>query len=227
VAVNGDSFVAALDHEGCRRFGELGLVRRYRTGTALFREGDSGTSVFVIQAGRVKVTTTTADGHELVLAIRRPHELVGELSCLGERTRARSATVVALSPVVARLIPGGEFVAFLEDQPRALLALTRSVIDRLHDADRRRLEFGAYDTLGRLARVLAELVETQGRPHERGIVLDPPLTQHELAGLVGASRESVVRALAELRRRGVVETGRRRLVVRDVTGLARAGTDAG
>jgi len=83
------------------------------------------------------------------------------------------------------------------------------------------VEFGAYDTLGRLARVLDELANADGQPTDTGIMVDPPLTQHELAGLVGASRESVVRALAELRRRGLVQTGRRSLVVCDPAGLAR------
>jgi CRP/FNR family transcriptional regulator, cyclic AMP receptor protein len=216
-------FVAALDPAGRRRLAELGRVRRYRASAVLFLEGDRSTNVLAIQQGRVKVTTVTADGRELVLAIRGPHELVGDLASLDDRGPRRSATVTALTPVVVQVIPNDQFLQFLEQHPRALLALTRSVIRRLHDADRRRVEFGAYDTLGRLARVLDELARAHGKPSADGTRVDPPLTQQELAGLVGASRESVVRALAELRRQGIIETGRRRLVVRDPEGLARLG----
>jgi CRP-like cAMP-binding protein len=213
--------VAVLDEDGRRRLFELGRVRRHDAGDVLFLEGDEGTHVLVIHRGSLKLVTTTLEGHEHVLAIRGPDELVGELSCLDERTHRRSATAIALSDLVVRVIPNDQFVQFLEVHPRALLALTRGVIARLHDSDRRRLEFGAYDTLGRVARVLNELATTKGQPCDTGIRLDPPLTQNELAGLVGASRESVVRALTELRRQGIVATGRRMLVVRDPAGLAR------
>jgi CRP/FNR family cyclic AMP-dependent transcriptional regulator len=221
VSGQGSPFAAALDDDGRRRLSELGRVRRHLPGDVLFLEGDAGTHVLVIHRGSLKLVTTTLEGHEHLLAIRGPDELVGELSCLDERTHRRSATAIALSELVVQVIPNDQFVRFLEVHPRALLALTRGVIARLHDADRRRLEFGAYDTLGRLARVLNELATTQGQPCDDGVRLDPPLTQHELAGLVGASRESVVRALTELRRQGIVATGRRRLVVRDPAGLAR------
>jgi CRP/FNR family transcriptional regulator, cyclic AMP receptor protein len=214
-----DPFGAALDGEGRRSFDELGRTRRYPKGSTLFMEGDRSNSVLAIRTGRVKVTTTTAEGHELVLALRGPGALVGDFASLSLGDRRRSATVVALDPVDAQVIPNDDFVSFLEQHPRALLALTRTIIGRLHDADRRRAEFGTYDTLGRLARVLRELADESGVPTEDGVQIDPPLAQHELAGLVGASRESVVRALTDLRRRGLVETGRRRLVVRDLTGL--------
>ncbi len=216
-------FLDALDTRARVRFAELGRIKRHRTGDVLFLEGDRSTNVLAIRHGNVKVTTTTADGHELVLAIRGPSELVGELAALDDREHRRSATVIALNAVAVQLVPNDEFVGFLEQHPRALLALTRTVIGRLHDADRRRAEFGAYDTLGRVARVLTELARSQHPTAAGDVRLDPPLTQHELAGLVGASRESVVRALAELRRRGVIETGRRSLVVRDLPSLQRFG----
>jgi CRP/FNR family cyclic AMP-dependent transcriptional regulator len=220
VDVPADPFGDALDADGRARFAVLGRQRRYASGTTLFLEGDHGTTVLVIWSGRVKVRKETADGHEMVLALRGPGALVGELAALDDGVARRSATLVALTPVVVQVIPNDDFIAFLEQHPRALLALTRIIIGRLHDADRRRVEFGAYDTLGRVARVLAELLVTSGRAADGEVILEPSLSQHELAGLVGASRESVVRALGELRRRGLISTGRRQLVVRDVAGLA-------
>jgi CRP-like cAMP-binding protein len=217
--VPADPFGDALDADGRRRFAALGRPRRYATGSTLFLEGDRGTSVLVIRSGRVKVRKETAEGHELVLALRGPGALVGELSALDDGNDRRSATLIALTPVVVQVIANDEFIAFLEQHPRALLALTRIIIGRLHDADRRRAEFGAYDTLGRVARVLAELLDASGRTANGEVRLEPNLSQHELAGLVGASRESVVRALGELRRRGLISTGRRQLVVLDVVGL--------
>ena len=217
----GSSFTAALGAEGRGRLAALGNVRRYRTGSVLFMEGDRGGDVLTIQRGRLKITTATRDGRELVLGIRGPGELVGELASLDDGRHRRSATVVALDDVVVRVVQNDQFLHFVENEPHALLALTRAVIGRLHDADRRRAEFGAYDTLGRLARVLDELADAHGQPTPEGICVDPPLTQSEIAGLIGASRESVVRALGELRRREIIETGRRRLIVRDPVALRR------
>jgi len=92
---------------------------------------------------------------------------------------------------------------------------------RLRDADRKRIEFGAYDTLGRLATRLLELVERFGEPTERGVRIALPLTQDELAGWIGSSREAVARALQALRARGYVETRRRTIVVLDLDALRR------
>ncbi len=215
-----DPFGGALDLEGRRTFAALGRQRRYPRGAYLFIEGDQSSSVMVIRTGRVKVTTTTPEGHELVLALRGPGALVGELASLSATDRRRSATAVTLVPVLAQVIGSDDFLRFLAGHSPALLALTRIIIGRLHDADRRRAEFGSYDTLGRLARVLGELAAGSDIVTDDGVHIEPALAQHELAGLVGASRPSVVRALGELRRHGVIETGRRRLVIRDVRGLA-------
>jgi CRP-like cAMP-binding protein len=214
------SFLAALDADERQRLAELGRVRRYGSGEFLFYEGDPGNSVLMIQRGWLKLATTSAEGHEHVLSISGPDDVVGEVACLGLHESGRSAAAMALSDVVVQVIPRDTFLSFLEQNPRVLLAITRTLIGRLRGADRRRLEFGAYDTLGRVARVLHEMADSHGRADGDSLVLDPPLTQHELAGLVGASRESVVRALGELRRRGVVETGRRKLVVHDPMALA-------
>jgi CRP/FNR family transcriptional regulator, cyclic AMP receptor protein len=103
------------------------------------------------------------------------------------------------------------------------------VIGRLRGADRRRTEFGPYDATRRLARVLIEAADeastgagAHGGRRDSGagdVQLGLALSQHELSGLIGASRESVARGMAELRRRGLVTTGRRSVTIRDADGL--------
>jgi len=92
-------------------------------------------------------------------------------------------------------------------------------VGRLRDADRKRIEFGTYDALGRVALRLAELAERFGQTAERGVRITLPLTQDELAAWTGSSRESVTKALRTLRRHGVIETSRRSVAVLDVDGL--------
>src|SRR5439155_20462513 len=107
----------------------------------------------------------------------------------------------------------------LQDHPRAALELVRMLVGRLRESDRRRVEFGAYDITRRLAALLVDLA-MEAEAHGTDPVVR--LSQHEIAGLIGASRESVARALVSLRARGLVETGRRTITVVDLEGLRTA-----
>jgi CRP-like cAMP-binding protein len=97
----------------------------------------------------------------------------------------------------------------------------RTLTGRLRDADRKRVEFGSYDAVSRVALRLVELADRFGEPTADGILVTLPFTQDELAGWVGASREAVVKALRALRRTGCVRTQRRSVVVCDLPALRR------
>jgi CRP/FNR family transcriptional regulator, cyclic AMP receptor protein len=199
----------------------IGRRRTYPRGDRLFLEGDPSDAVYLVLEGRARVLTTTAEGNEVTLSVRGPGDLIGEMSALDPGS-LRSASVVALDPLRCQVIPSTELLAFLDAHPRTALALLRLTIGRLREADRRRTEFGSYDATRRLARVLVETADevdsaaTAGTPARLG---DLALSQRELAGLIGASRESVARALAELRRRGLIATGRRAITIRDPAAL--------
>jgi CRP/FNR family cyclic AMP-dependent transcriptional regulator len=196
-----------------------GRSRRYSKGSTVFVQGDLGDFVFLITEGRVKVVATSAEGNESVLSLRGSGDLIGELAALDDIPTERSASVIVVEPVAGRILSDREFLHFLEDHPRVAIEMLRTAASRQRDADRRRIEFGSYQTDRRLARLLVDLADSHGRPARAGVGIDISLSQQELAGFVGASRESVVRALATLRRGGFVETNRRSVVVRDVDGL--------
>ena len=99
------------------------------------------------------------------------------------------------------------------------MIVLRKIMERLRDADRRRVEFGSQHTMGRVAGYLAEMAERHGRPLDGGIEIGVSLSQEELAGYIVASRESVARALMTLRRRGLITTGRRSVIVLDLDAL--------
>jgi CRP/FNR family transcriptional regulator, cyclic AMP receptor protein len=196
---------------------KAGRRRDYRRGSVLMREADRSDWVLLLRSGRVKVAVDTASGMEVVLAVRGPGALLGELSALDREPR--SATVTALEPVNALLVPVAEFEAFLQRHGRVAYLLMRTVIGRLRDADRKRIEFGAHDTTGRVAARLVEMAERFGQPTEDGVRIALPFSQDELAGWTGASRESVSKALGALRSRGLIRTGRMSVVVRDLDAL--------
>ena len=213
-------WLAELNEPARQALAALGRTRRYAPGAPLFLEGDPGGSVIIVQSGRVKVFATSDTGHHVLLAVRGPGDVLGDLSAIdGE---PRSATGTALDTVDAQVIPAEQFREFLVAVPDAALVLLRVVIHRMRDADRVRVEFGARDTLGRVAARLVELAETHGEATEDGVKVALPLTQDDLAQWVAASREAVARALASLRRRHLITTARRDITIIDLDGLRAA-----
>ncbi|WP_434743462.1 Crp/Fnr family transcriptional regulator [Micromonospora sp. SH-82] len=190
----------------------VGTPRRLARGDALIREGDVGDDVFVIVEGCTKVSGDTYDGRTTLLAVRVPGDIVGEFAALdGGR---RSATVVACAPTVVRSVGRGAFDSYLATHPAADHAVRRSIVAKLRQATRLRVDAGGSAAEVRLARLLTYLSEVYGRPVAEGRLIDVPLSQAELAAMAGVSVPSVQRAMAVLRRRGLVVPGYRRLVVR-------------
>jgi CRP-like cAMP-binding protein len=211
------TFLEALDDAARADLSSRGRVRHYDTGAPLFLEGDMGASVVIVRTGHVKVYATSAEGHERVLAIRGPGEVLGDLSAVDGQPR--SASGVALGPVEAHVIPAADFRTFLAETAGAAFALLQVTMGRVRDSDRLRIEFGAVDACGRVAIRLVELAETVGEPVAGGVRLTLPLTQDDLAGWISASREAVARALASLRKRGLITTARREITILDLAGL--------
>lgn len=181
-----------------------GTRRRYPDGASLFFEGDEAHDAVVLLAGEAKATVTAADGREVILDVLPAGALVGEISALDGRPR--SATVTALGTVEVLSVPCGSFAEFLRRHPEVLLQLLVEVADRLRTSDRRQLEFGTADALGRLCGRLLELGDRYGRPLADGtVVVRSPLTQTELAAWTGMSRDAVVKSLRALRRLGWVD----------------------
>ena len=183
----------------------------------MFNEGGRSDFVASIMSGRVKASYFTDDGDEVVLAIRGPGALLGEMSAIDEEPL--SATVTALEPVEAIVVPVDSFMDYLQQHPRVALMLLRGMSRKLRDSDRKRVEFAAFDALGRVARRLVELADDFGEVDGDGIRISLPLSQEELAGWTGSSREAVSKALRTLRGRGWIETRRRAITVLDIDAL--------
>lgn len=212
-------FVSALTEGEREALAEHGVARRFGRGTGLFHEHEDSDRVVIVVRGRVKVYSVTAEGREVVFGFRGPGDILGELSALDRRPR--SASVAALEPVEALFVSAVDFRAFLGRHPRVSLLLLEMISWRLRDADRKRVEYAAFDSVGRVAARLVELCEEHGRPAGEGVAITLPLSQDELAGWTGSSREAVSKALHTLRELGWVETRRRRITVLDVAALRR------
>lgn len=217
------SFLDSLDAAEAEDLLAHGHLRRYPRNAALFHELQPPEYVMVLMRGRVKIMRLSDDGRETMLAVRGPGDLLGELSAIdGE---PRSATAIALEPVEGVLLSTPEFHEFLKRQVRVSLELLKVLSRRLRDSDLKRVEFCAQDSMGRVAARVVELADRFGEPERgNGVRIDLPITQEELAGWTGCSREAVSKALQGMRALGWLETGRREIVVHDRDALcARAG----
>lgn len=200
-----------------------GRVKQWGRGEVIFREHDRSSWVMVLLTGRVKIATGTASGGEVVLAVRAPGALLGEFSAIDGEPRA--ATVTALEDVSALVVLRPDFEQYLRTHGRVAFLLMRLVVNRLRDADRKRIEFGASDTTGRVSARLVELADRFGEPGPDGVRIAMPLSQDELASWAGSSREAVTRALATLRAKGWIRTSRLRVEVLDLAALRGRATD--
>jgi CRP/FNR family transcriptional regulator, cyclic AMP receptor protein len=196
--------------------------RKWPRGTTLFNEGEHSDRVVVITEGRVKVSYFTEGGKEVVLAVRGPGDVLGEFSAFDDEPR--SATATAIESVETLIITSEQFKDFLVQHGRVALEMLRDLTGKMRDADRKRVEFSAFDTVGRVARRVVELAEKYGRSTEEGVRIELPLSQEELAGWTGSSREAVAKALQTLRSRGLVETHRKAMTVIDLEGLKKRAT---
>ncbi|POM22199.1 cAMP receptor protein [Actinomadura rubteroloni] len=214
-------FWAALDAGNRAALRASARSRPYAARAPLCVQGDTSDHVVVIERGWAKVTAATADGHDVVLAVRGPGDLVCESAVLG--SRERSATVTALGPLRGLLVPAERFTAFLDANPGLWRLVSGTMVGRLDDASRRLQAQVSAKGPQRLAGLLADLAELSLRhraaPAGGAVDIAPPLSQQELGSWMDASRETVARALNELRRRGLVRTGWRRITVLDLDRL--------
>lgn len=190
-------------------------------GSILFAEGDEGDHLYVIVEGKVKLGTSSGDGRENLLSILGPGEMFGELSLFDPNPRTSTATAVTdaklLSLGQAKLIP------WLADHPPVALHLLASLAQRLRRTNEAVGDLVFSDVPGRVAKALIDLGERFGKQTDEGLFVHHDLTQEELAQLVGASRETVNKALADFAGRNWLKLDGRAVLITDVERLSKRG----
>jgi CRP/FNR family transcriptional regulator, cyclic AMP receptor protein len=191
---------------------------RYRAGDHLCHEGDAADVAWVLVGGLVKLVKVARSGCEALIELRGSGEIVGEMGAIDHLPR--SASVVALVATDTLVVPSEDLRAVQRAHPAIAERLQRVLVARLRQASFRQLEHATIEVVGRVSERLLELADARGEPAADGTVTVHGISQHELAAWVGASRDSVVRALSALRAAALVESGRGRLVLRDRAALA-------
>lgn len=210
---------AALDDEAATALQQSMTSSRLERGDILFHEGDQGDRLYVIREGKIKLGRTSSDGRENLLAILGPGEMFGELSLFDPGPRTATATAVAETQLIG--LGHDNLQAFLTDRPEVAATLLAALARRLRRTNETLADLVFTDVPGRVAKALLDLSSRFGRPAEDGILVAHDLTQEELAQLVGASRETVNKALADFATRGWIKLEARAVILIDVERLKR------
>jgi CRP/FNR family cyclic AMP-dependent transcriptional regulator len=210
---------SALDDEAAKALMESMTASRLERGDILFHEGDRGDRLYVIGEGKIKLGLTSNDGRENLLAILGPGEMFGELSLFDPGARTATATAVAETQLIA--LGHEDLDSFLSGRPAVATTMLAALARRLRRTNETLSDLVFTDVPGRVAKALLDLSNRFGRSSEDGILVAHDLTQEELAQLVGASRETVNKALADFATRGWIKLEARAVVLIDVERIQR------
>ncbi len=210
---------SALDPEAAAALRAATTVIRLGKGQVLFHEGERGDRLYVVEEGKVKLGTTSSDGRDTLLAVVGPGEMIGELSLFDPGPR--TATATALTDTVLRGLGHDALRPWLAGRPEVAEPLLRALARRLRRTNEAMSDLVFSDVPGRVAKALIDLGERFGVATEDGLQVTHDMTQEELAQLVGASRETVNKALADFAHRGWIALESRSVTIRDNDRLVR------
>jgi CRP-like cAMP-binding protein len=193
-------------------FAALAREKSYPKGSVILFEDDPGDSLFVVREGRVKVVLVAEDGREVILGILGVGEHFGELSLIDDQPR--SAHVVAMEESTLLVLRREDFRRRVEQNPAVAWALLMELSRRLRRADEKIGSLVLLDVPGRIARLILDAAAEGGSDS-----IDKPLTHQTIAHVIGASRETVSRAMREFVEAGWVSTEKRRIRITDRAAL--------
>jgi CRP/FNR family transcriptional regulator, cyclic AMP receptor protein len=214
-------FFSGLDAASLERVGRGMRTRRFRRGEVIFHLGDPGDALFIVMTGAIKIMLPSDSGDEAILATLHAGDVFGELALLDGAPR--SATATALEPSETLILPRDQFRELLATEPAIRDALLAALAGELRRLTNHVEELHFLDITGRLASRLARLANESGKKLSDGTIrLGSPLTQGDLAAMIGCTRQSVNKLLGMFTDDGLIRLERESIVVLDLDGLLRA-----
>lgn len=208
-----------LDDDTSRALASSMSIVKLRRGETLFDEGDEGDRLYVVVSGKIKLGRTSPDGRENLLAILGPGQMFGELSFFDPGPRSTTAT--AVTDTELRSLGHTSLNPVLSEHPDVAYAMLHQLAGRLRRTNEVVGDLVFSDVPGRVSKALLDLAGRFGKEFDDGIHVNHDLTQEELAQLVGASRETVNKALADFASRGWLRLEPRSVTILDIERLKR------
>ncbi len=211
------SVFGATAPDAVERLARQGAVEPHRRAQVLHYQGDGADKLYLVLAGRVRVSRVGSDGREVVMAHRTAGSIVGEWGVLGHPAQRETAEVAEDARLL--VVPTGAAMPLFTQDPKLARALLELTATRRLDAEARLEALQLRTVRSRLAEFVVDGAKRDGHAEPRGTVIRSRYTHLEIAQTVGATRETVTLTLAEMKRKGILLIERRRLVVRDVARL--------
>lgn len=207
----------SLNEEDSRALRSDVKVVKLGRGERLFTEGDTGDRLYIILSGKIKLTKAAPDGRENLLSVHGPGEMFGELSLFDTIPRTSSATAITEAQLAG--LAHDALRTWLSTRPEVAMHLLQALAQRLRRINEVKADLVFTDVPGRVAKALLDLSERFGVQTPEGVQVNHDLTQEELAQLVGASRETVNKALADFAARGWIQLAAKSVLVTDTDRL--------
>jgi CRP/FNR family transcriptional regulator, cyclic AMP receptor protein len=206
-----------LGPEAMSRLAETVQIAEIRRRQVIYLPGDPGKTVYFVNGGRVKISKVTRDGKELTLAYRGPGDLFGEIALVegGPREEMAEAMENALLTEMER----GDFERLIQTQPLLGLRLARLLTQRRRDIENKIENLVFKDVNSKLAELLIRLANDFGVDDARGTLVALKITHQEMANLIGSTRETVSLTLSQFKRKGLIRTDGRKVIIADREGL--------
>jgi len=202
-----------LPDEALEKIEKTGSRKSFQKNDVILMEEESGTALFVIVTGKVKVARSSNDGREVILTILTDSDFFGEMAILDGLTR--SASVVAIEETELFMLQRNDFMNLLHEHPEISIVLLQELTRRLRAADMKIKALSLKDAEGKVASVLLQLADEVGKIKQGKVEIDKLPLQQDLANMAGTSRETISRTLHSFAKKGLIELEGSRLRILD------------
>lgn len=206
---------ADLTPEEMAVFDRIAPARTFHNGELIFSQSQPVTALFILKSGRVRIFRVTEDGKALTMAILEPGAVFGEMLLVGQRMYDNYAEAIEETSICQLSVD--EVERHLLSDPRIAVRISRLLGEQVERLEERLIDLALRPLLARVASTLVRLAESQPRSRAGHVTIR--LTHDQLAGLLGATRESTSKAMADLASRGYIRQARGRIILLDLDGL--------
>jgi CRP/FNR family transcriptional regulator, cyclic AMP receptor protein len=172
---------------------KIGVRKVFKKDSVVLQEHETGSALFVIVEGKVKISRVSDDDREVILSILNESDFFGEMAILDGLSR--SANVTAMEDSELYIIQRNDFITLIQTHPELSIALLKELTQRLRSADLKIKSMSLKDAEGKVATVILQLADDIGKIKNGVVEIEKLPLQHDLANMAGTSRETISRTL--------------------------------
>lgn len=210
--------IKELSNEDLEQVKNFVVERNYPKGTTIFAEGEETNGVYIIISGLIKIYKLNEDGREKILAILKQGEILGEMTIFNDKSR--SASALSLKPSSLLYFPDKSFSQLIENIPSLAIGIIKILSERLRKADSQLETLAFLNARNRVIYYLVQLAKEHGVIIGERIEVTLSLSQSEIANFCVASRQIVNKVFIELKRKKLIQTVQKKLIVLDIERLS-------